>query len=309
MEVPLFSWNVANGPWDRIHIDYAGPFEGSMWLVVVDSFTKWVEIVLLATASSKTTIIALRVMFGRYGVPRQLVSDNGAQFTSADFKQFCDKNGITHVRSTPYHPKTNGLAERMVQTFKQRFRSDNSDLQVRLQHFLLSYRNTPHASTERSPAEMFLGRRLPMVLDRLRPNAKHTLEEAALRQTEYHDQKAKHREFVPGDPVWIENETEKGHRAGTIEKQNGPLSYEVVNESSGSVQRKHADQLRQRATPTIPVATLDSDQLINTTLVPQPVPPETPAVQQPPAQQDDTFQPRRYPQRASKPPAYLNEYI
>ena len=133
-EVPLFSWNVANGPWDRIHIDYAGPFEGYMWLVVVCSYTKWVEIVPLKTATSQTTIVALRVMFGRWGLPRQLVSDNGAQFTSNEFKQFCDKNGICHVFTTPYHPKSNGLAEHMVNTFKQRFRAsaNNGDLQVRL---------------------------------------------------------------------------------------------------------------------------------------------------------------------------------
>ena len=69
MEVPLFSWNVANGPWDRIHIDYAGPFEGYMWLVVVDSFTKWIEIIPLTTATSLTMITALRVMYGRWGIP------------------------------------------------------------------------------------------------------------------------------------------------------------------------------------------------------------------------------------------------
>ena len=58
MEVRLFSWNVANRPWDRIHIDYAGPFEGYMWLVV-DSCTKWVEIVPLTTVTSLITITTL----------------------------------------------------------------------------------------------------------------------------------------------------------------------------------------------------------------------------------------------------------
>ena len=58
MEVTLFLWNVANGPRDRIHMDYAGPFEGYMWLVVINSFTKWEEIVPLASATSLTAITA-----------------------------------------------------------------------------------------------------------------------------------------------------------------------------------------------------------------------------------------------------------
>ena len=92
------------------------------------------------------------------GIPRQLVSDNGAQFASSEFKEFSEKNGVTHIRTTPYHSKTNGYAERMVQTLKQRFRASShiKDIQVRLKNFLLSYRNTPHTSTNLSPAEMFI---------------------------------------------------------------------------------------------------------------------------------------------------------
>ena len=325
-EVPLFSWNVANGSWDRIHIDYAGPFEGYMWLVVVCSYTKWVEIVPLKTATSQMTIVALRVMFGRWGLPRQLVSDNGAQFISNEFKQFCDKNGICHVFTTPYHPKSNGLAERMVNTFKQRFRAsaNNGDLQVRLQNFLLSYRNTPHASTERSPAEMFIGRRLPTVLDRIRPDARRTLDNASLRQTMYHDSEhVKPREFDVGDAVWVANEMDKGHRAGTVISRTGPLSYHV--ESDGREIRKHADQLRQRLVSSTPEQPMTSQRLMTsvpqTTAHDQPIPPavasEPSAAKHAPMAPSTGIAPsppvtslpsgsksptRRYPQRTHRPP-------
>ena len=54
-----------------------------------------------------------------YGIPTQLVSDNGPQFTSEEFASFMKRNGIKHIRSAPYHPSTNGTAERFVQTFKK----------------------------------------------------------------------------------------------------------------------------------------------------------------------------------------------
>ena len=60
---------------------------------------------------------------------------------------------------------------------------------------LLSYRNTPHTSTNRSPAEMFIGRRLVTVLDHIRSDEKRTLNTAALRQVTYHDQHSDYREF------------------------------------------------------------------------------------------------------------------
>jgi transposase InsO family protein len=61
---------------------------------------------------------ALRTVSARNGLPEQLVSDNGPQFTAAEFQLFLKKNGVKHITSAPYHPATNGLAERFIQTLK-----------------------------------------------------------------------------------------------------------------------------------------------------------------------------------------------
>ena len=145
-------------PWSRIHIDYAGPLHGKMYLVVVDAFSKWPEIIEMA----------LQRIFAQFGLPETIVSENGTQFTSTVFQEYCAENAIKHVRSPPFHPQSNGQAERFVDTFKRaliKLRNDGT-YKESLQTFLFSYRTTPCASSPNglSPAENFLGRQLRSVL-------------------------------------------------------------------------------------------------------------------------------------------------
>ena len=71
-----------------------------------------------SAASSQNTIEHLCSMFARFGLPEVVVTDNGTCFTSSDYAEFARWNQIRHVRIAPYHPSSNGLAERAVQTFK-----------------------------------------------------------------------------------------------------------------------------------------------------------------------------------------------
>ena len=94
---------------------------GKMFLLVIDSNSKWLEVELMPSTTSEATIEKLRETFARYGIPEQLVSDNGPQFTSHEFAEFMKRNRIKHILVAPYHPRSNGQAERFVQTFKQFF--------------------------------------------------------------------------------------------------------------------------------------------------------------------------------------------
>ena len=116
---PLHPWLWPSKPWQRVHIDFAGPFQNKMYLIVIDAHSKWPEVVEMTTTTSHKTITELQRLFSTYGIPTQLVSDNGPQFTSEEFTSFMKRNGIKHIRSAPYHPSTNGTAERFVQTFKK----------------------------------------------------------------------------------------------------------------------------------------------------------------------------------------------
>jgi len=173
-----------------------------MWLVVIDAFSKWVEIKPMHSTTTDAIINVLYELFCGFGIPRSMVSDNGPQFASEEFTQFCKQLSITHIRSTPYHPRTNGLAERVVRTFKERLRAAGQpigNIDVTLNKFLFSYRNTPQKATKRSPAELLLGRRLRSTLDRSIPHVRNTLSEAATRNKIQHDGHTCSREFLPGD--------------------------------------------------------------------------------------------------------------
>ena len=113
---PLHPWDFPEEPWQQIHIDYEGPMEDRMFLVVVDAHSEWPEVTVMKSTSAERTIEELRSIFSRFGLPTQLVSDNGPQLVSEEFWSFMEANGIQHIKSALYHPATNGLAERFVQT-------------------------------------------------------------------------------------------------------------------------------------------------------------------------------------------------
>ena len=111
--------------------------------------------------TSTATIEKLREMFATHGLPVTLVSDNGSNFTSSEFKEFMKKNGIKHIKVPPYHPASNGLAERAVRIFKEGYeKMEDGSVQTKLSRFLLSYRTTPHSTTGVPPAELLMKRRL-----------------------------------------------------------------------------------------------------------------------------------------------------
>ena len=128
---PVHPWVWPTRVWQRIHIDFAGPFLGHMFLLVIDSHSEWLEVEILPIkVSSERTIQCLRSLFARYGLPDQLVSDHGPQSVSHAFKQFTRNNGVKHIRTSPRHPTSNGAVERSVRTFKDFFKKPEGKLLV-----------------------------------------------------------------------------------------------------------------------------------------------------------------------------------
>jgi transposase InsO family protein len=258
---PPHPWVRPDRPWSRVHIDYAGPFLGKMFLLAIDAHSKWLEVHATNTSTSTATIELLRKTFASLGLPEVIVSDNATTFTSEEFTEFL--NGIRHVRSAPYHPASNGLVERAVQTFKDSMkRLTSGSLETRLSRFLFRYRITPHTSTGTSPSELMWGKRLRSPLDLLVPSKSPSNEELprpldnspTLTRQFYVNDRVYARSYSSG-PRWL---------PGVVVKTKGNVMYEVRLNDDRVVVR-HLDQLRSRAaleTDMVPSDTSD-DQVVD----------------------------------------------
>lgn len=260
---PAHSWDIPQGNWERLHIDYAGPLYGYHYLIVVDAKSKWPEIVPIQNApTSQSTISALTDIFTRQGLPLSIVSDNAAIFKSKEFVEFLTKFRIKQRLIAPGHPATNGLAERYVQIFKSKLKSLESvkaPIEDKVKHILYRFRCTPLASGK-TPAENLLGRRLRCPLDCLQPSPS---------DKNKNPQPQGCRSFLLGQRVKSRNYSSSHlYRYGTVVEKLGKLHY-LIELDDGYIIKRHVDQLAESEVPPP-----DDDTLL--TSYSQPLPMATP---------------------------------
>lgn len=241
-----YEWVVPTRPWSRINVDFAGPYQNKVFLIIVDAYSRWPEVFIVNNMTTETVIKHLRVIFATHGLCETLVSDNGTPFVSSEMKRFLDSNKIKHITTAPYHPATNGLAERMVQTVKDKLRKmDQLPWDIRMPNMLLGLRATPCAGTGKSPAELLMNRRLRTLLDTIQPyNKQHEQVEQQI----VNNGLRKHRDTCVGQSVMYRNYG-RGPRwlSGTVTSKDGPSSYKVTTED-GDVVNRHIDQILKKKT-------------------------------------------------------------
>ncbi|KAK7100951.1 hypothetical protein V1264_023812 [Littorina saxatilis] len=180
----------------------------------------------------------MKNIFAHHGIPDVVVTDNGSQFTSTEFRNFAAAWKFTHSTSSPYFPQSNGEAERAVQEAKKILAQEGPFLA------LLSHRATPTTPTGTSPAELALGRKMRTTLPTLASNLipktvrrdaiKARDEQAKLRNKSDHDRRHGTETLpplTPGDVVLQKLDHEKSWgKPATVLRQCAPRSYEIRSE-------------------------------------------------------------------------------
>ena len=127
VQAPIQRFPSVQRPFQRVAMDFAGPFPASRkgnryFLVIVDHFSKYVKVFPLPEATMETAIDCLRNVIFEEGLPEDVLTDQGSQFTGSKFQEFLRSNRIRHLRTSPYHPQCDGLAERQMRTIKDLIR-------------------------------------------------------------------------------------------------------------------------------------------------------------------------------------------
>ena len=161
-------------PWNKVGTDLF-EHDGKNYILLVDYYSNYIEVAPLNQDTRSVTVIRnIKTMIARYGIMETLMSDNGPQYISEEFKGFTEAYNINHITSSPTFPQSNGLAEEAVRQVKDlmtKCKLSGDDFFLAL----LDLRNTPRDETMGSPMQRLHGRRaqtsLPIADSKLKPTA------------------------------------------------------------------------------------------------------------------------------------------
>ena len=315
-------------PWSKVGTDLY-ELEGKHYIVIVDYYSNFIETTPLEDLHTKSVVRLLKASIARYGIMDELVSDNGPQYASDEFKQFVYSYGIRHITSSPLYPQANGLSEKAVQTVKRLIKKctmTGDDVYLAL----LDLNNTPRDETIGSPAQRLMGRRtktrIPTMETLLKPRGidpaevTEKLQEYREKQKYYYDCGAKPLSPIgPGDAIRMR--TRRGWQpAEYVREAETPRSHVVKSGEQAREYRRNRSQLLKTMEPKHTVRPIPRTYIpmMNTPSVERryetPVvrPPETP----PPlpgavvnVSPDSPVPVRTRSGRESRQPRYLNDYM
>ena len=280
---------VVGAPMERIAIDILGPLpetprKNKFILVVSDYFTKWTESYPLPNQEATTVAEKLVNEFiCRFGVPRELHSDQGRNFESKVFAEICKLLDIEKTRTTPLHPQSDGQVERfnrtLIEMLRGKIKEDQKDWDLQLPACMMAYRSAVHESTGVSPNLLMLGREVEVPLDVITETspdapplktdyaqavqkrlasahdlARRHLNKAAIRQKRNYDKRLSGRPFAVGDSVWLHLvRRKKGRNAKLDCPWQGPylvisvlsdVVYRVQKSKNAKPKVVHSDRLK-----------------------------------------------------------------
>ncbi|XP_062713724.1 uncharacterized protein K02A2.6-like [Aedes albopictus] len=311
---PMLRTKMPEKAWTDVAVDFLGPLPtGHNLLVIVDYYSRFVEVVVMRKITAELTIEALFETFTRFGVPEVLRSDNGPQFISETFKSFCKEFGIVQQKTTPYWPQANGEVERMNSSILKRLRisqeTNQDGWKWDLRNFLLMYNSTPHSTTGIAPSALMFGRvlrdKLPSVQQSSGQLAEGIQDKDWERKLKQADSTDKRRRVTPneldvGDIVVAKRMT-KDHK---LSSNFDPEQFEIISRKGTDVQLRSLDtrKLYHRNVSHLKLITRTTDSAEGSQARENVItnPEEAAPSQEEPVQR---------PQRMSRAPGYLRDYV
>ncbi|XP_041440518.1 uncharacterized protein LOC121400717 [Xenopus laevis] len=266
---PLVPLPIIETPFERIAMDLVGPLVKSARghqhiLVIMDYATRYPEAVPLRNTCAKTIAKELVQVFSRVGIPKEILTDQGTPFMSRVTKELCKLFQISHLRTSVYHPQTDGLVERFNKTLKGMLKKvidkDGRNWDQLLPYLMFAIREVPQSSTGYSPFHLLYGRHPRGLLDiaketwegevtpyksviehisqmqdriaAVMPIVKEHMVRAQAMQQQVYNRGSRVRTFAPGDRVLVLVPTAESK---FLAKWQGP--FEVM-EKSGEVNYK-----------------------------------------------------------------------
>ncbi|GAB1610332.1 uncharacterized protein K02A2.6-like, partial [Argonauta hians] len=289
---PLRPSPLPDRPWQKLGADLC-TVENKDFLVVVDYYSLWLEVLPLRTTTANVIIRKMKQLFATHGIPEVLCSDNGPQFQCREFRDFAREYDFQQQTSSPGFPQANGEAESAVKIAKKLISQQSLDLA------LLSYRATPHSATRVSPAEALMGRPLktllPILPERLLPRAqrderiREADHQAKQSQKTHYDRRHGVVPLTPlhcGDPVLIRTDVDRNWGSeGTVVAADPHNRSYLVNTPGGVLRRnrrhlQHLPPSPLKQTQSQPV----SSRLRDTPPLSALIPADPPQPSQPPQQ-------------------------
>ena len=169
---PMQLRDTPDRPWQHCSADYKGPIAGKYYFhVLIDNYSRWPEVVMVTSTGFDKLHDKLEDSFNTHGIPDSITHDNGPCYNSGNWRKFAKTWGFNIRPCTPEHPQSNGIAERFMGVLVKVVHAavaSGQDPKVAVRRRLLNYRNTPHPSTGKTPAELMIRRqiktRLPMLM-------------------------------------------------------------------------------------------------------------------------------------------------
>ena len=251
---PLTAVEFPSKPWSKLGMDIVGPMDAlpqsqRYAITLIDYYSKWPEVCFTGSITSAACIDFLTSVFSREGFCDEIVTDNGRQFCSSEFRDFLHDRGIKHCRTSTYNPQSNGEIERFHRNLKQQLiiaRAAKENVCRSTQNYLFLYRNTAHATTGYSPSQLLHGR---LCRSRLSPAGAVTkpidprvlADHVAQVQKKFVDRynllhSTSPKSFTPGERVFVKvpaplkKKLDPPYRPGVVGKMIGPSTVLVDGE-------------------------------------------------------------------------------